>query len=133
METNADNYRSRSKTPDQMNQKKIPDNKWRPQSKDRYNQKPDTDTEMTDTSAPVSLSKTERQEHPKKDYTRRDYSKLANNQNYYNKQPYNRPDSSQDYYNKQPYNEDYQKAEFEKKPYQSPSYARDNKFNSSQS
>ena len=88
----------------------------------------DTDRKMTDTSAQASSNETEKQEQPKKDYTKRDYSKPANNQNYYNKQPYNRLDSSQGYYNKQPYNKDYQKAEFEKKPYQSPGYARDNKF-----
>ena len=128
METNAANYRSHPKTPDQMNKKRNPDNEWRSQSKDRYTPKRDMDTEMTDTSPPASSIETDQQEQPKKDYTKRDYSKPASNQNYYNKQPYNRPDSSQGYYNKQPYNKDSQKADFEKKPYQSQSYARDNKF-----
>ena len=116
------------KMPDQMNKKRNPDNKWRSQSKDRYTPKTDTDTEMTDSSPPASLSEMDKQEQPKKEYTKREYSKPASSQNYYNKQPYNRPDSSQGYYNKQPYNEDYQKSDIKKKPYQSPSYARDNKF-----
>ena len=47
METNAANYRNRPKTPDQRNKKRNTDNKWRPQSKDRYTPKPDTDREMT--------------------------------------------------------------------------------------
>ena len=56
METNAANYRSCPKTQDQMNKKRNPDNKWRPQSKDRYTPKTDTDTEMTDVSPPRSSS-----------------------------------------------------------------------------
>ena len=66
METNAANYRSRPKTPDQMNKKRNPDNKWRSQSKDRYTPKTDTDTEMTDASPPTSSGKTGKQEQPKR-------------------------------------------------------------------
>ena len=114
METNATNFRSRPKTPDQISKKRLQDlgNKWRSQSKDNYKPKSDTDAEMTDTSEPASSSEKDKPEQPKKDYTNRDYS---------------RPNSSQGYY-KQPYNKDYQKPDYDKSKYQSQSYGRENKF-----
>ena len=113
MKTNATNYRSRLKTPDQMNKKtQKPENRWRNQSRDRYKHKLDKDTDMTDVSTPTSSSETETKEHTKKEYTKKDLNMLGSNQGHY----------------KQPYNKDLQKPAYEKSKYRSQNYVRDNKF-----
>ena len=94
METNETNFRSCSKTPDQMSKKNTqnPENTWRNQSRDRSKSKPDTEADMTDISTPTSTSEPETKEQPKKE----------------NIKNYNTLDSSQGYY-KQYFYKDYQK------------------------